>query len=616
MGITMKFKNRIAFILFFGLLLALPNILSAQDGTPNLEIHKVGGKEYYIHTIEVGNTLYEVSRMYAIPIKELLKANPSAASGYAIGDRIMIPLKEVKRKDFTQSVEVDGNYLIHKVEKKNTLYAISKEYDVDQKDIIAENPQIATEGLKEGLEIRIPVAKIKKTEEKQLYQPALENKWMTHAVQPKETVYSLSKQYEVPIDSILSVNNGLVGGLRIGESINIPLLKKPSVVTKEDTQMVITAMFDSAAIKPIYKVALLLPFFLEQNKEALTMETVKAADLYAMSAYAIEFYEGVLVALNSLKKEGLSVQLNVFDTGNDTAKTGEILRKPEMKTMDLIIGPLYYKNFVKVADFAKLHQINIVSPVKQSNKILLGNSYVSKVATSSPLLVKKLADYSFDHWKKENIILINHQGEEDDASVQTFVKTYKELMLASNDSMMYAVPTELIYGDKSFSNLKNNLNELKQNIIYIPSENQAFITSLMNQLYDLRDEYQITLIFGDNIQSYDNIEINYLHDLNVHVLTSEYIDPSSVAVDDFKQKFYATNQHLPTKYSYLGHDVAYFYLSLMNEFGVNYDVMFLGYKKELLMLNFDYFKTGIESGYENHSVFLLKYEDYRLNKVF
>ena len=231
-------------------------------------------------------------------------------------------------------------------------------------------------------------------------------------------------------------------------------------------------------------------------------------------------------------------------------------------------------------------------------------------------MVKKLADYSFDHWKKENIILINHQGEEDDASVQTFVKTYKDLMLASNDSMMYAVPTELIYGDKSFSNLKNNLNELKQNIIYIPSENQAFITSLMNQLYDIRDEYQVTLIFGDNIQTYDNIEINYLHDLNVHVLTSEYIDPSSVAVDDFKQKFYATNQHLPTKYSYLGHDVAYFYLSLMNEFGVNYDVMFLGYKKELLMLNFDYFKTGIESGYENHSVFLLKYEDYRLNKVF
>lgn len=616
MGITMELRNRIALIFFLGLLLGIPTMLSAQDGTPNLEVHKVGGKEYYIHTIEEGNTLYEVSRMYAIPIKELLKANPSAVSGYAIGDRIMIPLKEVKRKDFTQSVEVDGNYLIHKVEKKNTLYAISKEYDVDQKDIIAENPQIATEGLKEGSEIRIPVAKIKKTEEKQLYQPAQENIWMTHAVQPKETIYSLSKQYEVSIDSILAVNNGLVGGLRIGESINIPLLKKPSVVTEQDTQIVITTVFNSSAIKTTYKVALLLPFFLEQNKEALTLEIVKAADLYGMSAYAIEFYEGMLVALDSLKKEGLSVELSVFDTGNDTTKTSDILKKPAMKSMDLIIGPLYFKNFAKVADFAKKHQINIVSPVKQSNKILLGNSYVSKVATSSPLLVKQLADYSFDYWKKENIILINHQGEEDDATIQTFVKTYKELMLASKDSVMYAVPTELIYGDKSFSNLKNNLNELKQNIIYIPSENQAFITSLMNQLYDIRNEYKITLIFGDDIQTYDNIEINYLHDLNVHVLTSEFVDPTNEAVRNFKQKFYDVNKHLPSKYSYLGYDVAYFYLSLMNEFGVNYDVMFLGYKKELLMLNFDYFKTGIESGYENHSVFLLKYEDFQLKKVF
>lgn len=616
MGITMELRKKIAFIFLLGMLIALPNVVSAQDGAPNLEIHKLNGKEYYIHTIEAGNTLYAVSRMYAIPIKELLKSNPSAATGYAIGDRIMIPLKEVKRKDFTQSVEVDGNYLIHKVEKKNTLYAISKEYDVDQKDIIAENPEVANEGLKEGMEIRIPVAKIKKSEEKQLYQPAQENKWMTHAVQPKETVYSLSKKYEVSIDSILAVNNGLVGGLRIGKDINIPLLKKPSMVTKLDTPIVITAHFDSNAIKPAYRVAVLLPFFLEQNKEALALETVKASDLYGMSSYAIEFYEGVLVALDSLKKDGLSIQMSVFDTGNDTAKTAAILRKPEMKTMDLIIGPLYYKNFIKVADFAKKHEINIVSPVKQSNKILLGNAYVSKVATSSPLLVKQLADYTFDNWKKENIILINHEGEEDDASIQTFVKSYKGLMLASKDSMMYAVPTELIYGNKSFSNLKNNLNELKQNIIYVPSENQSFITSLMNQLYDIRNEYNITLVFGDNIQSYDNIEIAYLHELNVHVLTSEYVDQNSVAVANFKQKFYGVNKHLPTKYSYLGHDVAYFYLSLLNEFGVNYDVMFLGYKKELLMLNFDYFKTGIESGYENHSVFLLKYEDYRLKKVF
>jgi LysM repeat protein len=616
MGITMEFKNRIAFSLFFALVLGLPTLLFAQDGKPNLEIHKVGGKEYYIHTIEAGNTLYEVSRMYAIPIKELLKANPSAVSGYAIGDRIMIPLKEVKRKDFTQSVEVDGNYLIHKVEKKNTLYAISKEYDVDQKDIIAENPEIASEGLKEGMEIRIPVAKIKKTEEKQLYQAAQESKWMTHTVQPKETVYSLSKQYEVAIDSILAVNNGLVGGLRIGEQVNIPLLKEPSVAIKEDTQQVITATFDSAAIKPTYQVALLLPFFLEQNEEALKLETVKASDLYAMSAYAIEFYEGVLVALDSLKKEGLSLQLNVFDTGNDTTKTMAILKKPELKSMDLIIGPLYYKNFVKAADFAKKHQISIVSPVKQSNKILLGNSYVSKVATSSPLLVKQLANYSFDHWKKHNIILINHQGEEDDASIQTFVKSYKELMLASKDSVMYAVPTELVYGDKSFSNLKNNLNELKQNIIYVPSENQAFITGLMNQLYDIREEYPITLVFGEDIQTYDNIEINYLHELNVHVLTSEFVDHENADVIRFKKAFHHVNGHLPSKYSFLGHDVAYFYLSLLNEFGVNYDVMFLGYKKELLMLNFDYFKTGIESGYENHSVFLLKYEDYQLKKVF
>lgn len=594
-----------------GILFVMPTLAQAQDGTPNLEVHKVNGKDHYIHIIEAGNTLYGVSRMYAIPIKDLLKANPSAANGYAIGDRILIPLKDVKRKDFNQTVEVDGNYLIHKVEKKNTLYAISKEYNVDQKDIIAENPQVV-EGLKEGMEIKIPVAKIKKSEEKQMYTPAQENIWQTHKVEPKETVYSLSKKYEVSIDSILSVNNGLVGGLRIGELVNIPIFK----IVEVDTTKVEVAVFDSTSIKSVYQVALMLPFFLNENQNVLEKENINSSDIFGMSTYALEFYEGFLVAIDSLKSEGLNLNLVVYDTENDTSVTASILRKPEMKKMDLIVGPMYYKNFVKAADFAKKHQINIVTPVKQSNKILLGNSYVSKVATSSPLLVKQFADYCHKNWSMHNIILINHQGESDDAGIQTFLKSYKKSMLDSKDSTMQSVPNELIYGDKSFSNLKNNLNELKMNVIYVPSDNQAFITSLISSLHELKGDYKFTLVFNENILNYDNLEVAHLHDLNVHALTSEFVDPEAQVVKEFKKQFYSRNKHLPSKFSYLGYDVGYYYLSLLNQFGANFEVMFMGYNKEMLMMNFNFFKTGIESGYENHSVFLLKYEDYKLKKVF
>jgi LysM repeat protein/ABC-type branched-subunit amino acid transport system substrate-binding protein len=611
MGVIMSSKMRVAFLMILSFLVLAPAMVSAQDAAPNLEIHKVNGKDHYIHTIVAGNTLYAVSRMYAIPIKDLLKANPSAADGYAIGDRIIIPLKDVKRKDFTQTVEVDGNYLIHKVEKKNTLYAISKEYDVDQKDIIAENPQVV-EGLKEGMEIRIPVAKIKKTEEKQMYIPAQENIWQTHQVEPKETVYSLSKKYQVSIDSILSVNNGLVGGLRVGEPVNIPIFK----IVETDTAFIPAPVFDSTSIKPAYKVALMLPFFLKENKVALETENITASDIFGMSAYALEFYEGFMVAIDSLKNEGLNLKLFVYDTENDTAVTAMILKKPELKSVDLIVGPMYYKNFVKAADFAKKNKINIVTPVKQSNKILLGNAYVSKVATSSPLLVKRFSEYCHSNWSKHNIILINHEGEEDDATIQTFLKSFKTSMLDSKDSTMQSVPNELIYGAKSFSNLKNNLNELKMNVIYIPSENQAFITSLISSLHEIKGDYKFTLVFNENVLNYDNLEVTHLHDLNVHALTSEFVDPEAKEVKEFKEQFYNRNKHLPSKFSYLGYDVGYFYLSLLNQFGVNFEVMFMGYNKEMLMMNFNYFKTGIESGYENHSVFLLKYEDYKLKKVF
>ncbi len=603
--------NRLKALLIMSFLFLVPFLMQAQDKKPNLEIHKISGREYYIHTIEKGNTLYEVSRMYAVPIKDLLKANPSAVDGYAIGDRILIPLKDVKRRDFDQTLEVDGNFLIHKVEKKNTLYAISKEYNVDQKDIIAENPEVVN-GLKEGMELKIPVAKMKKTEQRELYVPAKQDEWQTHLVEPKETVYSLSKKYNVSIDSLLEVNNGLVGGLRVGETIKIPILKKlrPLMSTKDSVYSALQN-FDSTNIKQTYNVALMLPFDLDRNASV-----ANSSHNFGSGAYSIEFYEGVLIALDSLKKQGMNIKLMVYDTQNDSSVTAQILKKPEFTSTDLIIGPLFYKNFVKAADYAKKNGINIVSPVKQSNKILLGNPYVSKVATSSPLLVKELANYSYKYWKRSNLILLNHQGEDDDSYIQTFIKTYKEITLASKDSTMHAVPTELIYGDKSWTNLKNNLSEVKNNIIYIPSENQAFITTLLNALYGLSSDYQITLIFNDNIRDYDNIELSYLQKLNVHVLTSEYINNESEAVKNFKKTFHTKYNHLPSKFSYLGYDVAYYYLNLLDQFGVNYNAMFLGYKQDMLMLNFDFFKTGIESGFENHSVFLLKYKDFNYEKVF
>jgi LysM repeat protein len=236
-------------------------LIFAQEKIEEPEIHKIKGKEYYIHLVEPGNTLYAISRIYAIPVLSLKEANPTLSNELTIGDRLLIPLKEVVRKDISEGLEIDGNFLIHEVQKKNTLYSLAKEYNVEINEIIAVNPEVE-EGLIKGMKIKIPVAKIKSTDEEIEYiVPASVNPYVTHMVAIKETLYSLSKKYEVTVDSIIKVNNGLLEGLKVDQLINIPIVKK-----YEDTTD-ITLLFDSSEVKEQYTIALLLPLYVDMLEE-------------------------------------------------------------------------------------------------------------------------------------------------------------------------------------------------------------------------------------------------------------------------------------------------------------------------------------------------------------
>jgi hypothetical protein len=242
-----------------------------------------------------------------------------------------------------------------------------------------------------------------------------------------QTLYSLSKQYNTTVDSIVQANDGLPKGLVEGETILIP--KKKSVkIDKNDnrlTQELKNALTQSFSVKDSleqdtiikkekYKIALLLPFYgdvnrnLEANRNAIDKKQV-----YAKSTIGLDIYQGTLFALDSLKRMGVNIDLYVFDTGNDSTQIASILAKKVLKEMDVILGPLYYSGFETVASFAKTNEIPIVSPVPLNNKILLGNSFVSKIVSSDIIQIEELSKYLVDSMKQYNIVIVKQNKEYD-----------------------------------------------------------------------------------------------------------------------------------------------------------------------------------------------------------
>ena len=580
-----------------------------------LIVHKIGGKEYYIHVVDTGNTLFAISRKYAIPREEILKANPRLTEVLTLGDRLMIPLDKITRRDLDEAPDIDGNFLIHEVQKKNTLYSLAKEYNVDINDIIVANPEIE-DGLKKGSKIKIPVAKIKsETGEEEYVIPAASSPYVTHKVEPKETLYSLSKLYNVTIDSINMVNNGLVGGLKNGDLINIPILKNYKKVA---VQAIEDVKFDSAAVKPSYKVSVLLPFYLglmDKSKEVGYKQAQELnKKLFSNAQYAIDFYQGFKLAAKQMTDAGLNLELQTFDTGKDSSKVNQIISTGSLEGSDLIVGPLFLSNFLQVADYAKRNNINIVSPVKLSNKVLLGNEYVSKVATSEPIQTRFLGQYIYDSLRFSNLIVVYPDKFEERKRIELVKKQILSSAELSGDTTRMSPLREVFWNAKDLYGIKSKLKKEELNVIVAPSNDQSFVTRLLTSL-NMMDDYRFKVVGLEKWQNFENIEIDYLHNLNVHLIASEFIETGDEDNQKFVHEFNDSYKVMPSAFAYLGYDVAQYYLSLLNVGGTNFEMMLPAEKMQGLSRKFNFVKTGIESGFENHSTYIVRYIDYSLVKV-
>ena len=135
------------------LLLVIFTTVNCFAQSDSLEVHTINGKDYYIHIVEKGESLYAIHKKYDVPQGVLKKENPSVLDGLSIGEKIFIPIK----KNVSEP-SVDGNFINHTVQKKQTLYSIARIYKVKHREIIAVNPGVKG-GLKEGQIIKIPILK-------------------------------------------------------------------------------------------------------------------------------------------------------------------------------------------------------------------------------------------------------------------------------------------------------------------------------------------------------------------------------------------------------------------------------------------------------------------------
>ncbi len=579
----------------------------AQQGASTRKVDSKEG-EFIIHTVEAKQTLYAISKMYSVTVKDIQNVNPNLENlGIRIGQTLRIPVKKINNKEAKKAiVRISSDTIYHEVVKKETLYGLTKKYEITEKELLLHNPELS-EGLKLGMIVKIPVAvnTISRADELEFEVP-LEDSLVLHEVQPKETMYSLSKLYQVTPDSIQMVNNGLVEGLKIGATIRIPVANKKFVSVSRDLEKMSSDSIMPIGFQDTLKIGVFLPFCNEKN--LASQVAGENEDLYILTKISLEFMRGLEMAIDSLNKKGYHVSTRYFDTKKDTNECLRLIKEEDLSALHLFIGPMFQVNFKILAAHAKTLATPIISPVPVSSRLLLENSFVIKSLPSTPSLVINEAEFMGENYKDSNLVLFSGGASTDKRAAGIF---QKYLSSSAGDS----IPNHRVWQANS-DNFTRHLKLGEMNIVAIVSSDEAFVSSALSIFYGLKGKNTRFLVLGtDRWRSFGSIDFDYLTELNVVYPIQQYVDYSNPLVAQFLGKYRANYHTDPSLHVFSGFDITWYFGNAFFSSEGNWQDYISQNKMEGLSLNFEFVKIGIESGYENRGGFLLQYSTNGLNLV-
>lgn len=569
------------------------------------ESRTIAGRRYTVHVVEAGQTLFAIGRSHAVPVEALLAANPEAKEGLSIGQEVLIPQDAVVRREVrTAPVMLRDGELLHTVAKKETLFGVARNYGLHINDLLERNPELNASGLREGMEVIIPMAQRTDVRDPTL-RPAEGGIVHEHLVRPGETLYGLGQRYGVEPDRIAAANNGLPEGLKAGSIVRIPLPAGTEIPMATDPRPVMGGT--------MHRVGLMLPFALDRN-DSLRAARLAPGDkpLHEATRIAAQFYAGALLAIEAAERDGLLAEVTVLDMGEDARTWASVLKRSELQRQDLFIGPFHRG---AIEQLAKAHPgAHIVCPVPQSNKVILGHPNVSKATASRNDLIRHTARYVAQRHGRDNIILLKPDIHADRDAQDQMSRALTDALANQNsrlrDTALVARP-----GRRELGDLPGKLSHDRLNVVVAPSDDVEFVTNLVGKLKSLAAKQRIVLVGLESWTTMETVAATDLEVLGFMYASPTWVDHGDPRVQDFTRTFRERFGHDVDEYAFLGYDVTRHYLRAMAATDGGAPVRMDLPQNDLLHMGFRLTRTGPENGWRNEYAVMLQQKEYRLVKA-
>lgn len=486
-------------------------------------------------------------------------------------------------------------FYVHEVVKGQTLYGLSKMYQVDIEEITAYNPTMQQK-LKAGELVYIPAFK----------QAELKIDSVFHTVEKGETLYGIAKKYEINVETIKKANPRISETLTIGERIYIP-------AAKDGAKNSSTISYQGVK-KSDYTVYVLMPLRLS---EVPAIEPLKIKSLYdynTIKPFAfVQFYEAMLLAADDISRKypHTKIYLNVEDA-ETSAQVTELINSGKLDDADMIIGPFQGKEFSLLCQYAKNRDILLVNPFSATFDTY--NAMTYKATTASTYFGESFANYLLEKLPGgANIIFANNQSAEENQQITAYRAGMQKIFAKSGKHITFQ---EVNIKNSGISAIKSVMSNMEENFLFTFFEGELMVTNFIQNLYAAKTD-NLTLVAPEKWLDYDNIETEYVMKLNTHYISPYFVDYSNPNVIRFIDAFrnaYDIEPTLPL-YAFQGYDFTYYFLSKLCESGT----IFQPYdnNEQLLSTKFKFVpSTTDKNTLENSFVHLFKLKNYKFIDAF
>lgn len=547
--------------------------------------------DFEIYTVKPKETRWSIANTYKITIDELLELNPelSKTNNYLMeGQKLKLP-KIAGSTVENQKIQLYTSYV---VTPKQTFYNLEKQFGVTEEEIKLLNPEVRVRGLQEGMIIRLPK---KDSVNKVVVNTDI---FVFYEVKPKENIFRLTRKLNVSYAELIDLNPELNDGLKAGMVLKIPKERAKDLEIKNSLVLDKFNLIDSIQTNNKPSLLFLLPFRTDKidvaNKELAKDSMAGRKD----AKYSLGIYTGAMVALDSIKKLGVSVKVRTFDTQLNVARVKDIMLRENLNNLSAIIGPLDSRSLKEVALAAGQYDVPVIAPISSDSDISLRNVYFS--IPTDAVLRNKMIGFVMDNRKEENMVIIadeNNKGTER-ILLEKFPNA-KILALKNNISLDIEKVKEVV--------------SAKQNWVFLESDNPNTIyhvSSVLNST--IADSVKIKMFTTNRNRAFENDVIS-----NSHLSNLGFTFPSiekEVGSNSFVKMYRRKYGIEPDRYAVRGFDITFDILLKLayknNLFEAGKSIGETSYNAN----KFNYMKQAT-SGYYNQSAYIVSYDKMMIVEV-